>query len=125
MEGKITAWFFCLFCHLQNSKRMCIFKRTGTLDFSLCYSRSNGYFPTPSLSPHSSKDTPFSSSGCLDRFPFQLCPFPYLYVTRAVMPQSHSSPTVFPLKYLPLLALQLNFFQPFKCLVFFHVSQNP
>lgn len=117
--GKTTAWLFCSFCHLQNSKRLCIFKRTSILDFSACYSKSSGYFSKPIFSPCSSKNTYY----CVHVFrtfghaPISALAIP-LPVTRAIMPLSHSSPTAFTLKYLPLLVLQINFCQP---LVFFHI----
>lgn len=84
------------------------------LDFSANYSKSSGCFSTSDFSPHSDENTSFSSSGLLDRFPF---PLP---VTRAIMPQSHSSPTALTLKYSPLLALQTHFCQPFNSIVFLH-----
>lgn len=84
------------------------------LDFSANYSKSSGYFSTPDFFPHSSENTSFSSWKCLDRFPF---PLP---VTRVILPLSHSSPTALTLKYLPFLALQTHFCQPFNSLVFLH-----
>lgn len=105
-------WLFCSFCHFKKSKRIHIFKRACIWILVLTTPRAVVVSPHQIFLPTVMRTLRSALQDFWTGFHFP--------VTRAIMPQSHSSPTALTLKYLPLLALQIHFCQPFNSIVFLH-----